>query len=239
MRPHFVPLIFSVALLGQSTTPVVNPSTFHVAGTMTQCGKGVPNLWVTFDDGKSSKTVKADATGSYDADLPLGIWTATATLPPTPGSKDERPLSHPHPFRVTTPSRVILDIYLRPPVMCDLFISTSGGRPPTQEQEEARDTACYGEEFFRVPSADGVPFEVDLGGLHEGWEPCSPWGVTGATRQFATYNLLSMQADNVAYHADKRLLEASGDVLIEDESGTHRADSVAFHIQDGRAIPVQ
>ncbi len=59
------------------------------------------------------------------------------------------------------------------------------------------------------------------------------------TREFATYNLLSLEADNILYHPGEKILEASGDVLIDDESGEHKAHSTTLHIQDGRAIPIQ
>jgi hypothetical protein len=222
----------------QATPRATNVSTVHVQGTIIQCGKPVPNLWVTFE-GKSPKTVKANAAGTYEADLPLGVWTATTTLAPLPGTTEERALSHPHPFRVAAPKSVVLNVHLRPPVMCDLHIMTPDRRPPAQQEIDARDTACYGEKFFLLPSADGVPFEVDLGGLDESREPCSISGPNTAARQFASYNLLSVEADTVTYDPDQHILAANGDVVIDDESGTHRAHSVAFRIEEGRATPVR
>ena len=193
---------------------------------------------MTFE-GKSPKTVKANAAGTYEADLPLGVWMATATLPPLPGTTEERALSHPHPFRVAAQKSVVLNVHLRPPVMCDLHIMTPGRRQPTQQEMDARDTACYGEKFFPLPSADGVPFEIDLGGLDESREPCSITGPNKAARQFASYNLLSVEAGTVTYDSDQGILAASGDVVIDDESGKHRAHSVAFQIGEGRATPIR
>jgi len=153
MRPHFAAVFISTILSGQSTSPATKVSTFHVQGTIIECGKTVPNLWVTFE-GKSLKTVRANAAGTYEADLPLGVWTATATVPPMPGTTEERPLSHPHPFRVTSPGSFVLNVHLRPPVMCDLHVMAADveRRSPTQQEMEARDMACYGEEFFSVGS---------------------------------------------------------------------------------------
>lgn len=238
MRPHVLAVFISATLFGQSTLPATNVATFHVQGTIIQCGKAVPNLWVTFEGG-SLKTVKANAAGTYEADLPLGVWTATATVPPLPGTTELRPLSHPRPFRVTAPASVILNVHLRPPVMCDLHIMNPDRLPPTQQQLEERDTACYGEEFFRLRSADGVTFEVDIGGLDQSRQPCSITAPNTAARQFASYNLLSVEADAVTYDADHGILAVTGNVVFEDESGTHRAQSMAFHLQEGQATPVR
>jgi hypothetical protein len=57
-------------------------------------------------------------------------------------------------------------------------------------------------------------------------------------REFATYNLLSVQADKIVYHARDWTLEASGNVVVKDEHGVYRRDSARFFIGDGRAIPV-
>ena len=238
MRRHFSVLLSCAALFAQSPTPATPTSTFHVSGRMIQCGKPVPGLWVTFE-GKSSRTVKVNSRGAYEADLPSGIWIATATVSPAPGTKSERGMSHPRRFRVTGSTSAVLNIYLPPPVMCDLLILTPSGQPATPEELAARDTACYGEKFFPVPSADGVPFEVHLGGLDESRESCSINGVNEAAREFATYNLLSVEADKVVYHPDEKTLEASGGVVIEDESGKHKAHSIIFHLQDGLAVPIQ
>jgi len=59
-------------------------------------------------------------------------------------------------------------------------------------------------------------------------------------RECATCNLLSVEADNVAYHPSEKILEASGNVLMKDESGAHKADSVRLHLEDGQgsALPL-
>jgi hypothetical protein len=138
---------------------------------------------------------------------------------------------------VTSPISVVVDIYLPPPVLCDLQIFTHDGKSPTAEEEAGRTLQCYGEEYHSVPSADGVPFEVDLFGL----EPASGGGCSlvkpkKVHREFATYNLFSLQGDRVAYHAAERTLEASGNVVFRDEAGEHRATWAMFHVEDGRAI---
>jgi hypothetical protein len=113
-------------------------------------------------------------------------------------------------------------------------MATFGGASP-----EERAKVCWAEEVFQVPSADGVPYEVGLFNLHQYWQACSTVQTNGQHREFAAYNLLSIEADSVAYHPHEQTLEASGDVLIEDESGEHKANSVRFRVQEGRvsALP--
>jgi hypothetical protein len=238
MRRPFAVLLSCASLLAQSTGPATPPSAFHISGTLLQCGKAAPGFWVTFE-GESSTTVKVNGRGIYEADLPFGLWTATATVAPPPGKSSDLGMSHPRRFRITASGNLVFNIYLPPPMLCDLMIATPSGQSATPEQQAAVHKACYGEEFFPVPSADGVPFEVDLGGLEESRESCSPTRVNKAAREFATYNALTVEADKVVYNPDARTLEASGSVVIEDESGKHKAHSITFHLEDGRAVPIR
>ena len=50
---------------------------------------------------------------------------------------------------------------------------------------------------------------------------------------------MSIEADNIAYHASEKTLEASGNVLMQDESGEHKADSVIFKVEDGHTLVVK
>lgn len=229
-------LMLPSLLFSQSPKPASSPSALRITGSLTQCGKASGRLWVTFK-GDTTITVRANESGVYEVDLPLGIWTAITVGSPTETA--EYSLSRPRHFRVTEPGKLVLDLNLRPPVMCDLGILTPGGRPPTPEQLSSRDRACWGEEFFQVPSADRVPFEVDLFGLdHKVGHACSLVGVQQQHREFATYNLLTLQADEVAYDPAERTLTAHGAVQIGDESGQHKATSVTFYVYEGRAITV-
>jgi lipopolysaccharide assembly outer membrane protein LptD (OstA) len=57
---------------------------------------------------------------------------------------------------------------------------------------------------------------------------------------FVAYNLFSLQADKVKYNAHSRTLEASGNVVVMNESGvTQRAESIKLKIESGQAIPLQ
>jgi hypothetical protein len=126
-----------------------------------------------------------------------------------------------------------MNLYLRPPVLCDVVIFTPKGRPATPEEESNRDAGCWGEKFFLVPSSNGVPFEVDFFGLDNGSDACSITRSNKKHREAATYNLLSVEANKIVYHPFERTLEASGNVVIEDESGEHHQDSATFEIRDG------
>jgi hypothetical protein len=231
-------------LLCQPTSTTNQPKTFHVSGTVLQSGTPVPNQWVTFDDGKGPVSVRTEFDGYYGIDLPLGVWTATVTLRQFGLSGNADPpdssLSMPRRFRVTVPRTVSLDLFLHPPVGCaGIKIITSDGHPPTNEEIEQRDEDCRGERIYPIPSVDGVPFELRIGGLaHDLCQPRTKHN-PACEREFATYNLLSVQADKLIYHQLEGVLEASGNVVIKDESGEHRKDSVAFGFADGRAIQLQ
>ena len=57
---------------------------------------------------------------------------------------------------------------------------------------------------------------------------------------FVAYNLFSLQADKVTYDAEKRTIEASGNVVAVNESGaSQRADSMVFKIENGRVAPLR
>jgi hypothetical protein len=236
MPSRFAVLLLCVVLFGRLALTAPRPKTFHISGTITRQGRISSGVLVRFD-GNSSITVKANDAGFYEADVPVGLWTVAATIPdivsPT-GTPENFNLSRPRRFRVTNPSNVVIDIFLRPPVVCDI----AGPSDTTAEQWEHIHAHCDGEEFFPVPSKDGVPFEVLIGGLDH--DLC--WHRVGAeaaacNREFTTYNLLTVQADKIAYDPRESLLEASGNVVVKDEHGQYRQDSIRFLIGDGRAVP--
>jgi hypothetical protein len=237
----YLAVAFSGAiLLAQSATTATPPAQVHISGTIRQCGKPVLGprrggpFWVRFEGSPlGPRTVKANDSGVYETDLPFGVWTMTLRTAP---DDDTTEFVRPRHFQVSASGTLVLDIYLRPPVACSV-----AGTP------QLRAAACWGEEFFQAPSATavpleiaGVPLEVELFGLHnQYWTPCSIVEGKGHHREFATYNLLSIEADNVAYHPSEKILEASGNVLMRDESGEHKADSVRLRLEDGQvsALP--
>ena len=81
-----------------------------------------------------------------------------------------------------------------------------------------------------------MPFEVHVWGGRS-FASCELGGDNSSAckRAFATYNTLSLQADEVVYHPGQGLREAHGNVVTEDESGEHKAP-VTFYVHDGQAI---
>jgi hypothetical protein len=165
--------------------------------------------------------VKTDDRGGYETDLPFGVWTMTLLAI----SDDTTGLARPRHFQLSEAGSLVFDIHLRP--------GPCGSVWGTPKQRAA---ICWGEESFQVPSADGVTFEIDLFGLYNkfGSTPCDTGQAKSSHREFATYNLLSIEADHVGYYPSEKILEASGDVVMQDESGEHKADSVRLRLQDGQ-----
>jgi len=217
-------LLSCAALLAQSATNTPPAAQVHISGTTRQCGQSVPGTWWVRFDGNpplASRTVKTDDSGGYETDLPFGAWTVTLRSAPDDTTEFVRSRH----FQVSASGRLVFNIYLRPPIGCSVR-----GTP------EQRAGACWGEQFFQVSTATGVPLEVDLFGLYQYGNPCAAIEAKSRHREFATYNLLSIEADRVAYHPSEKILEASGDVLMQDESGTHTADSVRLSLQDGQVF---
>jgi hypothetical protein len=235
MLSYLVVAFSGAILLAQSATTATPPAQVHISGAVRQCGKPVGargSWWVIFEGPSplSPKTVKANDSGVYETDLPFGVWTMTLRAFPD----DTTSVARPRHFQVNASGKLVLDIYIRPPIACSVR--------STPEQTAA---VCWGEEFYEVPSrvpseVAGVPLEVNLFGRpNQYWTPCSMVEGKGRHREFATYNLLSIEADNVAYHPSEKILEASGDVLMQDESGEHEANSVRLRLRDGQvsALP--
>lgn len=237
MPSRFAVLLFCAVFFGRSASTAPAPKMFHVSGSITRQGAISHHDVLVRFDGNSSITVKADDTGFYEADLPVGLWTVTATSPdiisPT-GTPENFNLSRPRRFRVTAPSNLVVDLFLRPPVVCDI----AGAQDTTAEQWDHIHALCDGEEFFPVPSEDGVPFEVLIGGLdHNLCLHRVGADAAACNREFGTYNLLTVLADKIVYHPQGRLLEASGNAVVKDEHGECRKDSIKFLIGDGQAVP--
>jgi hypothetical protein len=238
MSSRLALLLFCAVLIDQSAASASRPKTFHISGTVTRSGKAFSHDWVTFE-GESPMSVQADPTGAYEADLPLGVWTATVTMRPytstdVPGTRDNPRFSRPRVFSVAKPSNVVLDLFVRPPVVCDM----AGPLDTTPEQWDHIHAHCAGEEFFAVPSADGTPFEVIVGGRDH--QLCSLKGEDKAAcdREFATYDLFSVRADKIVYKSHEWTLETSGKVVVKDEHGEYRRDWANFFIGDGRVVPI-
>jgi hypothetical protein len=238
---RFAALLLCAPLFGQSAPPATQLTTFHIRGTITGFGN-VQAFAVAFE-GASSKTVLTNEAGVYEANLPLGLWTMIVGTSGPDGKIFTNMIRYRRPpFRVTAPTSLVFDISLPQSTFCTIAVAGPDGAPPTQEQQDHMKAWCLGEEFFSVPSAS-VPFEVHVWG---GSNFASCWLSAKASwkgdnsvackREFATYNTLSVQADDITYDSGESILEAHGNVVTQDESGEHKADSMTFHVHNGQAV---
>jgi len=232
---RFAVLLLLPPLFGQAVPPATQPTTFHISGTIS-APWNAHSFAVVFE-GASPKTVVTDEAGVYDANLPLGVWTMTLVAHGPDGKIFTNTTYYRRPpFRVTAPTNLVFDISFPPSMLCTMLVFGPDGGPPTQEQRGHVKAWCAGEEFFSVPS-DSVPFEVHLwGGTKFG--ACSWVNDHGGVckRAFATYNTMSVQADDITYDPGESILEAQGNVVTQDESGEHKAPSMTFFVHDGQAI---
>lgn len=224
-------LLLCPLLFGQSAPPATQPKTFHISGTIT----GGHSLSVVFE-GASSKTVMTNEAGVYEANLPLGLWTMTVFAHGPDGKIFTNMIYYRRPpFRVTAPTSLAFDISLPQAIFCTMTVEGPHGGPPTQEQRDHAKAWCAGEEFFSVPS-DSVPFEVHVWG-GSSFASCAFVGDHSGVckRAFATYNTLSVQADDITYDPGESILEAHGDVVTQDESGERNAPAMTFYVHNGQA----
>jgi hypothetical protein len=251
-----VALLPCATLFGQSTPPMARLGTFHIQGLIrTYYDSAVPNGKVTFEGDKFTKTVFADNTGFYEADLALGSYTMTAEneyMSPDPlfvpfgtAAQDprlrnlqlyERPL-----FRIASPTSVTLNVTLDPPnPNCEpgYGVGPSASAPAPDRGE----IVCGGRDRFPIPSNDDIPFELfirfrtrrnsDTGFVYNTGRDLPGW----TTPVFVAYNLFTLQADHVAYNLETRTLQATGNVVVVSAGGeTQKAGSLTFKIENGQA----
>ena len=227
----------SATSVGQSASPPVQPPTFHVRGRIL----APPGAAVTFESEVFKLRVVTDANYSYEATLPLGLYTMVVRHPVYPLLQElRRPI-----FRVAAPTRLVLNGALSPGRMtCDLMMGP--GPAPTNEQwQETIKDVCGGEETFAVPSRDGVPFQLYIRYLRRspseaGYVYSGDWIATNLELPvLVEYNLFTLHADHVTYDAQRRILTATGRVVAANESGVEElSDSLTFKIEEGQALPL-
>jgi hypothetical protein len=230
---RFGVLLLCSPLFGQSALPPTQPTTFQIRGTITS-----GHSFAVVFEGASSKTVMTNEAGAYEAKLPLGLWTMTVVAHGPDGKIFTNMVFFRRPpFRVTVPTSLVFDISLPQGMFCTVVVVGADGGPATQEERDRVKAWCAGEEFFSVPSAS-VPFEVHLWGGRNFAGCDQPGGeqTPACRRAFATYNTLSVQADDITYDPSESILEAHGNVETQDESGEHKAQSMIFYVHDGQAI---
>ncbi len=234
-------LILLVALLpcesffGQAAAPVAQPQTFHVRGTVKDPVEAVvPKIKVTFQADQLTKTVTTNDNGVYEADLPLGEYTMTVQ------ARGFNPYRRPL-FRVTSPTNAVLNATLRTGNPCgDMIVTDGSGGPATDEQTEAVSAMCRREDIFTIPTADATKFQLSIRyGIRESngsrysyrREKTDQYGAP----VLVAYNLFSLQADEVYFDEQSRTLEASGNVIVEDDLDTSApVQSLTLKMVDGR-----
>jgi hypothetical protein len=229
-------LLVCPMLLAQSATPATQVRTFHVRGTIKDSTGGAvrdTKVNVTFQNDKLSVTVPTNESGIYEVDLPFGVYTMSAN-----GSYGAlfRPYRRPE-FRVMSPINITLNATL---AHTSRLIARYGPSPVVT----ASDITHYDGDFFSIPSEDGEPFRLYISYVKRVRSDYY-YDYTGDNEPpyedfvFAAYNLFSLQANTVHYDMESRRLEAHGNVVVEDESGQHRAYSMTFRFENGKAIPVR
>jgi hypothetical protein len=225
-----VSVVLAVVCLGQASAPVARAQAVHVRGTITDpVGARVPRAEVTFDSQGLQKVVTANDSGIYSADLPPGDYTMTVKF----GGLNtyRRPL-----FRVSEVTAVVFDVALQLGGCGDMVIV-----PSTEKNIEEATRSCRQEDRFLAPSSNGVSFEVVISfGVRSDRGNAHIYGRAKPSNApvSVAYNLFSMRADKVIYDTKSGVLQASGNVLVQDESGDRHVNSIAFRIADGRATQI-
>lgn len=230
---HLVFLVFWFPVAIAYAQNDLRSQVFHVEGAVRDpAGAVVPRAKVVFRSGSSETTIATNETGFYEVDLPLGTYTMTAK---TSGFITyKRPL-----FRMDRPGRLVFDVGLQLQECGDMVIGNSSGRPVTDAEIYAATESCRPEDLFRKQARDGTPFEISIrreshtksGNTYRYDAPHSRYHAPVSV----AYNVFSLHADHVSYNPKQNTLEATGNVIVEDESGKQEYDSVTFKLENGRA----
>ena len=254
---NLVASLFCTTLLGQSATPIIQPQTSHIHGTVRSAidDSAVAGVKVTFEAEKGSKIVSTDRRGIYEAYLPAGLYTMTVQ-PLDPGLLIyKRPL-----FRVASSTNLVFDVSLDryDERTCEI------GNPPSGNQISDRDryrNACGGLDVFPRPSEDGAAFQLlirfgtrkptDSGYVYSAGvdfsvlpEPSYVYRSGHAPPTlgppvFVAYNLFTLRADHVTYDEKNQTLHANGKVVAANEKGeTQRSESMTYRVENGEATPL-
>lgn len=218
------PLLLATAF-GQSSASI---PTFHVEGTIDRMTNGpAPHVEVSFAGEYTKQTVVVDDKGHYQIDLPVGVYTMTAVFPGVDAlSKYVRS------FQVTSPAEIKLNGVLYGQYSCDGAFSSE-----TEDSREAYKDACGGDDEFIPPSKNGLPLRLEIHYVTRKRTNGFVYESNSVVRRpvLVTYNLFALQADTVVYDPTNGTLRASGQVLIDDQSGETHAQSASFKFEDGNA----
>jgi hypothetical protein len=229
-------LAFAIVLTGiasgQSDKPVAPHVTFHVEGTIDSPANAViPHVEVHFVGDNADRTVIVDDKGFYQADLPIGTYTMTATFPPSGPNHISLLTEYVRFFRVQSPRTVTLNGTLYGIYFCD---GVWGGK----DAEEVYKDDCGGEDSFPLPLRDGVPLRLEINYVRrERGEKLVSYSSTSIVQRpvLVAYNLFALQADSVDYNATDGTIRAYGHVTFEGPSGHANAGSAGFKVNDGKA----
>jgi len=228
--------LLCAALSGQAT-PAAQVRTFHVRGTVrdsTRAPIREARAQVTFRSAKLSQIVSTNDLGTYETDLPLGIYTMNVE------ALQFRSYRRPE-FRVVKPINITINVVLArvPPAHTAVFNREYGFVPP--RREGASNITYHDGDFFSIPSDDGVPFRLYISYVkrirtdysYDYAGDCDP---PYDDPVFVAYNLFSLRANTVLYDMESRRLDARGNVVVEDESGKRSAASMSFRVENGRVM---
>jgi hypothetical protein len=200
----------------------------------------IPRTEIIFHGPLATKTVTVDEKGSYQVDLPLGVYEMTARGPRIGAMAVTE---YKRLFRVTSSTTIIINGKLNALINnCDVVVS---GDTETQRLEEWKN-ACGGEDIYSYPSKDGVPLQLyisyprrEVAGSTYLYG-CEESKLGTARLVFVAYNLFSLEAQKVFYDKKAAVVEASGNVIVSDATGaSHRAESIRFVIRDGEAVQLR
>jgi len=212
------------------------PPTFHVKGTIADAGNtpGFPlRLQIKFQSKRFDKIISSNDAGAYEADLDVGEYSMIASNNFLKTRRIQLRAASPSPLSVNGvayPRRLTCDIVVGGPDAANAF-----------------NDVCGGEDSFEIPSGDGtflhlyIQFErrkrSDEEYVYSGGEKMSGDLLTPV---FVEYNYFSLQANEVTYSLNTRILKASGNVVVTAESGaTERFDSASFQIENGHLKPLR
>jgi hypothetical protein len=227
--------LFCAALSGQAT-PATQVRTFHVRGTVRDF-TGAPirdvRAQVTFRNAKLSQIVSTSEAGTYETDLPLGIYTMHVE------ALQFRSYRRPE-FRMMKPINITINVVLaRVPPTRGVFNREYGALPP--RREGASNITYHDGDFFSIPSSDGAPLRLYISYVKRirtdySYDYAGDDDPPYEDPVFVAYDLFSLRANTVLYDMESRRLDARGNVVVEDGSGRRNAAAVmSFKIENGRA----
>jgi hypothetical protein len=185
----------------------------HVKGTIVDSnGAVVTNVTVAFKTNGQTRKVVTNQEGYYEIELPIGLYRVTTHVPGFCAS--QRAL-----FRVQPSSNILLNLTL---TVCPLAHFLKMDKSGRYVGEEARYIDPFESESFRIRTSSGARLNllIRYGQHHrmngtveyQGTKVVNgvPSGVT------ISYDVLTIVADKVRLNKKTLLLQAEGNVIVED-----------------------